>query len=315
MNEQQRVFVAGSNKSIGAALLRLLKSRSNVALVNEEATEPDLTNAEHVDQFFQRTRPDLVYLAAGKCGGIVANQCFPADFMRDNLLIQCHVLQSAHRCGVKKLLFLASSCVYPSSAATPFHPQALLTDSLEPSSEPYALAKLAGIKLCQSYRRQYRARFISGILADVFGPEDEFYPTHSHVVAGLIRRMHEAKESCASQFVVWGTGQQRREFAFADDLAEACCLVMEKYDSEDPINIGPGTTTSIAELAKMIQEIVGFRGELIFDSSKPQGAACKLLDSSTLYGLGWRPKTALRDAIASVYRSYLHRLNLDVARS
>ncbi|MBM4048356.1 MAG: GDP-L-fucose synthase [Planctomycetes bacterium] len=305
MDKQSRIYVAGAETLIGSALLRQLERQGHRNLVGQPGHAPDLADGAQVDAFFARTKPEFVFFAAGKSGGIRANQKYPADLMIDNLLAACHVIQAAHRHGVKKLLYLASSCSYPKHCPQPMRVESLLTGPLEPTNEAYAVAKLAGLKLCQAYRQQHGANFICGIPADAFGPGDDFSPEDSHVVPALIRRMHEAKLAHAASVEIWGTGSPRREFIFADDLADACLFAMRHYDGPEPLNLGGGSNLSIKELAETIQAVVGFAGELRFDTSKPDGMPLKGLDSSRLLALGWRPQTPFRDALEATYQWFL----------
>lgn len=306
MDVESRIRVIGGETLIGAALLRELKRQGYAHVGGGPGLDPDLTDAAEVDALFAETAPEYVFLAAGKSGGILANRRYPAELMRHNLLAECHVIHSACRHGVRRLLYLASSCSYPMACAQPMRPEALLTGSLEPTSEPYALAKIAGITLCGAYRRQYGADFVCGIPADPFGPGDDFGTGDSHVVAALIRRMHEAKLAAADAVEIWGTGSPRREFIYADDLADACILVMRRYDKTEPVNLGGGAQISIRELAEAIRDVVGYDGALRFDSTKPDGMPVKLLDSTQLSGLGWRPRTPFPDALRETYRWFLH---------
>jgi GDP-L-fucose synthase len=302
---QARVYVAGGGTLIGAALVRQLKASGYRNLVGLPGAEPDLTDAVQVDAFFASARPDYVFVAAGRSGGIEVNSRRPAELMRDNLLVTSHVLEAARRYGTKKLLYLGSSCAYPKHCPQPMRVEALLTGPLEPTSAAYAVAKIAGMTLCDAYRRQYGCGFVSAIPADVFGPGDDFSPENSHVVAALVRRMHEAKVQGQPTVSIWGTGRPRRELMFCDDLADACLFVMREYDGGGPINLGVGEDVSIAELAAMIREIVGYDGRLVFDTTRPDGMPRKLLDSSELAGLGWRAKTSVREGLAATYRWFL----------
>jgi GDP-L-fucose synthase len=305
MEKQAKVYVAGGETLIGAAILRQLERQGYVNIVGRPGEEPDLTDATKVDAFFARTAPDYVFLAAGRSGGIGANQKYPAELMLDNLLVECHVIHSAYRHGVKKLLYLASSCCYPKHCPQPMSVESLLTGPLEPTNEAYAVAKIAGIKLCQAYRQQYGVNFIVGIPANVFGPGDDFSLEDSHVIAALIRKMHEAKVLGAESVEIWGTGTPRREFIFADDLADACIFAMREYNDAEPINLGGGTDLSIAELAELVKEVVGYRGKLRFDTSKPDGMPLKALDSNRLMAMGWRPATPFRIALTETLNAYL----------
>lgn len=267
--------------------------------------EPDLTNAAEVDAFFAEVAPEYVFIAAGRSGGIQANQKYPAELMRDNLLVESHIIHSAYRYGAKKLLYLASSCSYPKNCAQPMRVESLMTGVLEPTNEAYAVAKIAGMVMCQAYRQQYRANFISGIPADAFGPGDDFSLQDSHVIPALIRKMHDAKILGAESVEIWGTGTPRRDFIFAPDLADACVFVMREYDSSRPINISGGTDLSIKELALSIKEVVGYTGELYFDTSKPDGTPLKALDSKELTTMGWKPRTPFWSALSVTYDWFL----------
>ena len=305
MDRQARVYVAGGRTLIGAALLRVLAQQGYRNIVGKPGDEPDLTSASQVEAFWARTAPEYVFVAAGKTGGIQANQQHPADLMHDNLSIQGHVIQSAHRYGVRKLLYLASSCSYPRHCAQPMRPESLLTGPLEPTNQAYAVAKIAGIVLCQAYRQQDAAPFISAIPANPFGPGDDFRLEESHVIPALIRRTHEAKRQGAPAVTIWGTGTARREFIFADDLADACVFAMRHYDGWEPINLGGGGDRTIEALATDIKDVVGYQGELRFDATKPDGMPVKVLDASILQGLGWSPSTPFRQALAATYRWFL----------
>lgn len=303
MQRESRIYVAGGKTLIGSALLRELERQGYQNIVGRE--EPDLTDGKQVELFFAATQPDAVFLAAGKSGGIGANQKYPAELMRDNLLIESHVIHSAQQHHVQKLLYLASSCSYPKHAPQPMQIESLLSGKLEPTNEAYAIAKIAGLGLCQAYRQQYGVNFVGGIPANAFGVGDDFSLEDSHVVAALIRKMHEAKINRAPQVEIWGTGAARREFIFADDLADACLFVMNHYDSSQPINLGGGDDVSIAQLATMIKEVVGYSGELKFDASKPDGMPLKSLDSSVLLSMGWKARTPFKEALEKTYRWFL----------
>jgi len=293
-----RIFVAGGETLIGSAILRRLERQGFSRLCNRRGDEPDLSDAGEVQAYFRRHRPQYVFHAAGRSGGIGANVRAPADLMLDNLLTGAHVIRAAHDHGVKRLLFLASSCSYPREAPQPLAVPSLLTGPLEPTNEAYAVAKISGIKLCQAYRRQY---------GDDFSRED------SHVIAALVCKMHEAKLRGDGEVVLWGTGAARREFIYVDDLADACLLVLSQYSEDDPINLGGGPTLSIRELAEGIRRVVGFAGRLRFDAAHPDGMPVKALESSRLLALGWRPQTSFDEALAATYQSYLQSLkNIEV---
>jgi GDP-L-fucose synthase len=298
--------VAGGNTLVGRALLERLQSAGHQELVGVPPREPDLTSMTQVDHFFAWTRPQTVFVAAGLSGGIHANQNIPADLMLNNMLVSAHILAAAFRHGVEKLLYLGSSCMYPRLARQPLRPDILQSGPLEATSAAYATAKLAGMTLCQAYRRQYGAPFITGIPANVFGPGDDFHSETGHVIPALMRRMHEAQSRGLEVLDIWGTGLPRREFIFAPDLADACLFVMNHYDSGEPINLGSGHELSVAEIARLLAEVVGFRGRLRFNGARPDGMPRKCLDSSTLFGLGWRPATALRSALEKTYDWFNH---------
>jgi GDP-L-fucose synthase len=267
-------------------------------------TELDLEDQRGVLDLFERERPDYVFLAAAKVGGILANNAYPAEFIRNNLVIQMNVIEAAYRYGVKKLLFLGSSCIYPREAPQPIREEYLLSGPLETTNDAYAIAKIAGIKMCQSYNRQYGTNYVSVMPTNLYGPGDSFDLQNSHVVPALLRKFHEAKVAKAPTVTVWGSGRALREFLYVDDMAEACLLVMERYDSSEIINIGYGEDVSIAELAATIRSVVGYEGEIIYDSTKPDGTPRKLLDVTRLKALGWTPTRTLRDGLAETYRWY-----------
>lgn len=305
MEKDARVYVAGAGTFAGTAICRELQRRGYTNIVNHAEEEPELVDPFQVDTFFEAAAPEYVFLVAGDSGGIAANQKYPARLMLDNLLVECNVISSAHRHGVKKLLNIASSCVYPKICPQPMKEQYLLTGLLEPTNEAYAVAKIAGIKLCQAYNQQFGTKFISGIPANVFGPGDDFSPEESHVIPGLIRRIHEAKVWESGYAEIWGTGTPRREFIFIDDLAAASIFVMQEYQDTGLINIGVGSDLSIRELAEWIRGVAAYGGQLRFDATKTDGAPAKLLDSSRLMDLGWRPRTSLRDGLTATYNWYL----------
>jgi GDP-L-fucose synthase len=302
MNEGGRVFVAGHRGLVGSAIVRELERWDFHELVLRSSAELDLRDQGAVEAFFQQERPEQVYLAAAKVGGIYANSAYPADFIRDNLQIQTNVIDSAWRAGVKKLCFLGSSCIYPKLAPQPISEDALLTGPLEPTNEWYAIAKIAGIKMCQAYRRQYGFSTICLMPTNLYGPGDNFDPQNSHVLPALIRRFHEAVEVDAREVVVWGTGSPLREFLHVDDLAAAALFLMENYSEELSINVGTGDEVSIRELAEIVKEVVGFRGKLKFDSTKPDGSPRKLVDVSRLRAMGWAPQIKLVQGITATYR-------------
>jgi len=299
------IFVAGHRGLVGSAIVRDLQAHGCTRILTRTHAELDLTQPDKVRRFFGEERPLLVVIAAAKVGGIKANYDFPVEFLLDNLRIQNSVIEAAHEFGVEKLLFLGSSCIYPKFAPQPIPENALLTGALEPTNEAYAIAKIAGIKLCQAYAREYGRDFISAMPTNLYGPNDNFDLQNSHVLPALLRKIHEAKEKGEREIVVWGTGNPRREFLHADDLARACRFLLENYESPEIINIGVGEDVTIRELAEIICEVVGFNGELIFDTSKPDGTPRKLLDVSKIRSLGWSPTISLRDGITSTYQWYL----------
>jgi GDP-L-fucose synthase len=305
VNKTDCVYVAGSETLIGQALLRQLRAGSYKNVIHTTSTAVDLTDEAKVEAYFAAMKPAYVFLAAGKSGGICANQKYPADLMLDNLLVQCQIIRNAHRYGSRKLLYFASSCSYPRSCAQPMHVGSLMTGPLEPTSEAYATAKIVGIKLCQAYRQQYGSDMISVIPGDVFGPDDDFDLEDSHVIAALMRRMHQAKISGAQSIEVWGSGAPRREFIFVDDMADSAIFLMKHYSAPAPINVGSGFDVTIRSLAELLKEVIGFEGQLRFDVTKPDGMALKALDSSELLAMGWRPKTSLRAGLEKTYRWYV----------
>jgi len=300
-----RIYVAGHRGLVGSAIVRRLDAEGCRNLVLRTHAELDLTRQDAVERFFAAEKPDYVFLAAAKVGGIVANDTRPADFIRDNLAIQGNVIESARRSGVRKLLFLGSSCIYPRLAPQPIREESLLTGPLEPTNEAYAIAKIAGYMMCRSYWRQHGFKAISLMPTNLYGPNDNFDPTGSHVLPGLIRRFHEAKTANLPEVVVWGTGTPRRELMHADDLADAAVSLMQTYDSPDIINVGTGTDVTIAELATLVKDVVGYRGRLVFDSTKPDGMPRKVLDVSRIHALGWRAQVALADGVRETYRWFV----------
>lgn len=305
MDKKAHVYVAGGDTLLGAAILRQLKEEGFVNVFGEDGVSLDFADGSQIDEFFKRARPEYVFLSAGRSGGIMANISYPADLMRHNLLVECHWIHSAFRHGVKKLLYLASSCCYPKLCPQPMREEFLLTGPVEATNEAYAIAKIAGIKLCQAYRRQYGADFISAIPGDPFGPGDDFSLDDSHVIAALIRKVHEAKERGAESVEVWGSGTPRRGFIFSDDLASACLFVMQHYDDIEPINLGSGLEISIRDAAVAIREVVGFEGSISFDRSKPDGMPVKVLDWSKLAGMGWKPKSSFKTSLSVTYDWFL----------
>lgn len=301
MNLNSRILVAGHRGLVGSAIVRRLQQESYSRLITRSRSELDLRDAAAVAQFFAVERPEYVFLGAGRVGGIHANSTLPADFIRDNLQIQTNVIDSAWRHGVTKLLFLGSSCIYPKLCPQPMREEYLLTGPLEPTNEWYAVAKIAGLKMCQAYRKQYGFNAISVMPTNLYGPGDNFDLQNSHVLAALIRKCHEAKIGAGSEIVVWGTGAPRREFLHVDDLAAALLELMRNYESETPINVGSGEDVSIAELARLVASVVGFNGDIRFDPSRPDGTPRKLLDVSRIRALGWRPSIELQPGIVQTY--------------
>jgi GDP-L-fucose synthase len=298
------VFVAGHRGMVGAALARRLAAEG-VELVTVPRSEVDLRDQAAVFSWFAKARPQVVFLAAAKVGGIVANNTLRAEFIYDNLIIAANVIHAAHLNGAEKLMFLGSSCIYPKLAPQPLREDSMLTGPLEVTNEPYAIAKIAGIKMIEAYRSQYGCDYISVMPTNLYGPGDNYHPEYSHVVAALIRRFHEAKQSGAADVVVWGTGTPRREFLYVDDMADACVHLMKTYSHPDLVNIGTGEDISIAEFARVVAATVGYKGEISFDPSRPDGTPRKLLDVSRLAKLGWRARTSLQDGIKFAYQAYL----------
>jgi GDP-L-fucose synthase len=305
INKSDKIFVAGHRGMVGSALMRRLNAEGFSNLVTRDRSQLDLADESAVAKFFAAEQPAVVILAAAKVGGIRANNDFPVEFLLDNLRIQNNVIHVAHEAGVQKLLFLGSSCIYPKFAPQPIPETALLSGPLEPTNEAYAIAKIAGIKLCQAFSREYGANFISAMPTNLYGPNDNFDLATSHVLAALLRKAHEAKTRKERKLIVWGSGRPRREFLHVDDLASACLFLLEKYDSTEIINVGCGEDLAIRELAELICDVVGFNGELAWDTTKPDGTPRKLLDISKLRGLGWQPAIPLRDGIAQTYDWFL----------
>jgi len=305
MQKSEKVFVAGHRGMVGSALTRALEASGFNKLVKRDRSELDLADAAAVEKFFAKEKPEIVIFAAAKVGGIKANNDQPVEFLLGNLSVQNNVIAAAHESGARKLLFLGSSCIYPRQAPQPIPESALLSGPLEPTNEAYAIAKIAGVKLCQAFAREYGANFISAMPTNLYGPHDNFDLETSHVLAALLRKAHEAKKSGARELVVWGTGTPCREFLHVDDCASACLFLLEKYDSPDIINVGCGEDMSIRELAALVCDVVGFEGELTWDKTKPNGTPRKLLDVSKLRGLGWTPKIKFRDGIAQTYDWFL----------
>ena len=304
MEQNSKIYVAGHRGLVGSAIARKLRASGYNNLVTRTSKELDLRLQADVNSFFEQERPDYVFLAAAKVGGILANNTYPAEFLYDNLMIQSNIIHYAYVCGVKKLLFLGSSCIYPKLSPQPMKEEYLLDGKLESTNEPYAIAKIAGIKMCQSYNRQYGTNFISIMPTNLYGPNDNFDLETSHALPALLRKFHEAKMNKEPFVKIWGTGSPRREFLYVDDLADACVFLMQNYDEDQIINVGTGEDISIRELALLIKEITGYEGELKFDVSKPDGTPRKLLDVSKLTDLGWEAKTGLRGGITKTYQWY-----------
>lgn len=305
MNKDAKIYVAGHQGMVGSALVRELGKQGFANLLTVSRSDLDLTRQNNVDDFFSHEKPDYVFLAAAKVGGIEANNSYPADFIRDNLLIQNNVIDSAYRFGVKKFLFLGSSCIYPKFAPQPIKEECLLSGYLEPTNEWYAIAKIAGLKMCQAYRKQYGFNAIAIMPTNLYGRGDNFSLNNSHVIPALIRKMHDAKVSNAHSVEIWGTGEPKREFLYVDDLAEACLFLMQNYNSEEIINVGVGKDLSIRDLAERIKLIVGYEGSLSFNATKPDGTSRKLMDISKLNSFGWFAKTELDKGIEMTYRWFL----------
>jgi GDP-L-fucose synthase len=304
MTPASRVYVAGHRGMVGSAIVRRLESLHYTDVVTRTRAALDLTDATAVDRFFSAEKPDVVVLAAARVGGIIANNTYRADFIRENLQIELNVIDAARRHGVQRLLFLGSSCVYPRECPQPIREEYLLTGPLEITNQPYAIAKIAGIELCNACNAQYGTRYLSVMPTNLYGPGDNYHPQNSHVIPGLLRRFHEAHMSGAEHVVVWGSGRPLREFLHVDDLAEACVFLLEHTDELSLTNIGTGKEISIGELAALVADVVGYRGEIRFDSSKPDGTPRKLLDVSKMAGLGWRARVGLADGLSEVYREF-----------
>ncbi|MBT4484482.1 MAG: GDP-L-fucose synthase [Candidatus Latescibacteria bacterium] len=305
MEKQSKIFVAGHLGLVGSAILRKLRAEGYDNIIVRPRNVLDLTDQHAVNIFFESEKPEYVFLAAAKVGGIVANSSYPGDFIYENLALSTNTIHAAYKSGVKKFMFLGSSCVYPKLAPQPIKEEYLLSGPLEPTNDAYAVSKIAGIKMIQAYRSQYNFKGISLMPTNLYGPGDNYDLETSHVLPALIRKFHEAKINNASEVVIWGTGKPHREFLYIDDFADAALLLMKKYDSDDIINVGTGKDISIGELADIVRDVVGFSGEIVYDSSKPDGTPRKLLDISRLKDLGWEPATNLRQGISKSYQSYL----------
>lgn len=305
MKIEDKIYVAGHNGLAGSAIVRTLKEKGFKNLLYRTSKEVNLTNQSAVDTFFEQEKPSFVFLAAAKVGGIAANNTYRADFLYKNLMIESNIINAAYNNNVKKLLFLGSSCIYPKMAPQPIKEEYFLTGPLEHTNEPYAIAKIAGIKLCESFSDQYGADFISVMPTNLYGINDNYHPEHSHVLPALIRRFHEAKVNELKEVVIWGTGMPKREFLFANDLADACLFLMEKYNEKDIINIGCGEDISIKGLAELIKDIIGYTGKMVFDNTKPDGTPRKLLDVTKIHTLGWHHTTSLIEGIKIAYEDFL----------
>lgn len=305
MQITDKIYVAGSNGMVGSAITRALKEKGFTNILTRSSKELDLRNQQDVELFMQQEKPDYVFLAAAKVGGIHANNTFPAEFIYDNLMIETNLIHSSYQTGVKKLLFLGSSCIYPKFAEQPIKEDSLLTGTLEPTNEAYAIAKITGIKLCEFYRKQYGCNFISAMPTNLYGVNDNFDLNNSHVLPALIRKFHEAKLAGQEEVIMWGTGTPKREFLYVDDLAEACLFLMDNYSDGQHINVGTGEDLTILELANLIKNIVGYKGRITHDLSKPDGTPRKVMDVSKLNNLGWKASTSLESGIKKVYDWFL----------
>jgi GDP-L-fucose synthase len=300
----RRVFVAGHNGMAGSAIVRRLRQEACEVLIADRR-ELDLTRQELTEHYFCSARPEVVIMAAGRVGGILANNTYPVEFLADNLAMALNCIRSSQMVGVQKLLFLGSTCIYPKFAKQPMSEDQLLTSELEPTNQWYAIAKIGGIKLCEAYRREYGCDFVSVMPTNLYGPGDNYHPEHSHVVAALIRRFHEAKVAGSSSVMIWGTGTPKREFLYVDDFADACIFVLKKYSGSEFLNIGVGYDISIAEFARIVADVVGYQGEITYDPSKPDGTPRKLVDISRLSALGWKATVSLREGIGKAYADFL----------
>lgn len=314
MNRDSRVLVCGAGGLVGSALVRKLEADGYQRVLKPTRDEVDLADVSAVNRYFESVKPEYVFMAAARVGGILANRDFPADFIHDNLAIELAIIEAAHRSKVTKLLMLGSSCIYPRESPQPIREDYLLTGPLEPTNAPYAIAKIAGIMLCQSYARQYGSRFISAMPTNLYGPGDNFDLQSSHVIPALIRKFHEAKLAGVPSAVVWGTGRVKREFLYVDDLADACAFLMDHYEDPSPINVGVGEDISVGELAQLVGRVVGYSGEIQFDSTQPDGAPRKLLDVTRLSALGWKASTQLETGLARTYEWYVSSKRQGVAR-
>lgn len=308
MEKNSRIYVAGHTGMVGSAIVRCLQQNGYENIIRRTHKELDLTNQAACEKFFEEEKPEYVFLAAAKVGGIHANDTYPADFIMENMLIECNVIRSAFKNKVKKLMFLGSSCIYPKLCPQPIKEEYLLTGPLEPTNEAYALAKISGIKMCQSFNKQYGTRYISVMPANLYGINDRFDEYNSHVIPAMIIKFHRAKTENLPYVELWGTGRPLREFLYVDDMAEACVFLMQNYDGNEPVNIGSGKEISIRELAEIIRDVVGFKGEIVFDTTKPDGTPRRILDNSKITAMGWKPKTDIREGIKKEYEYYLEKV-------
>lgn len=306
MDKNGKIFVAGHRGMVGSAIVRALKKNGYENIIVRTSKELDLRRQDKVEAFFAEEKPDYVFLAAAKVGGIMANSKYPADFMYDNMIMQMNVIHAAYENNCKKLMFLGSSCIYPRLAPQPMPESCLLTSALEQTNEAYALAKISGLKYCTYLNRQHGTDYISVMPTNLYGPNDNYHPENSHVLPAMIRRFHEAKLSGAEEVVIWGTGTPLREFLYVDDLADACVYLMNNYSGDETVNLGTGKEVTIAELAETVKKVVGYEGKIVYDTSKPDGTPRKLLDVSKLESLGWKYKVELEDGIALAYDDFLH---------
>lgn len=306
MEKEAKIYVAGHRGMVGSAIVRALEKKGYTNIIKRTSKELDLRRQDKVEEFFVTEKPDYVFLAAAKVGGILANNEAPADFMYDNMILEMNVIHEAYKNKVKKLMFLGSSCIYPRMAPQPMKEDCLLTSELEKTNEAYALAKISGLKYCEYLNRQYSTDFISVMPTNLYGPNDNYHPEHSHVLPALIRRFHEAKENNLNEVVIWGTGTPLREFLYVDDLADACVYLMNTYSGNETVNLGTGKELSIKELAELVKKVVGFKGDISFDTTKPDGTPRKLLDVSKLEKLGWKYKTELEDGVKLAYEDFLN---------
>ncbi len=309
MNKSDKIYIAGHRGMVGSAICRALEKAGYTNLVYRTSKELNLINQADTNAFFEKEKPKHVIVAAAKVGGILANNIYRADFLYDNLMIASNVMHAAHVNGVDKLLFLGSTCIYPKMAPQPLKEEYLLTDVLEPTNEPYAIAKIAGIKLCENYKRQYGCNFISAMPTNLYGPNDNYHPENSHVLPALIRKVHEAKANNTPSITIWGTGSPKREFLHVDDLAEGCLFLMNNYDGEQFVNLGTGVDVSILELTELIKEVVGYEGTIEKDTTKPDGTPRKLTDVGLVHSLGWKHKIDLKNGLKSVYQDFLDNID------